>query len=165
MFVTSIYGQQNRNLLKIVKVGMTVEEMKGTLEGYSFMEEPIANYGIDGESFGISVYYNNEKLFFVWTKYGSDKIHEIVILSSEIEIDGIIKVGSTLKEYLNVNPNAKIELNPINEEWEYAYSLNKFYSVEFHKPNGRKVAEYNDDYSLKKILNVNSTIDRIIIRK
>ena len=166
LFNVSSFAQQDiRNILDTVKVGMTVKEIKGILQDCSFVEEPLTNYGIDSESSGIAVYKENRKLIFIWKKYNTKGIYEIVILDSKIEVDGIIKVGSTLEEYLKVNPDAIIEKNPLNEEWEYAYSTKDFYTVEFNKESGEKVAEYNEDYSLKKILNVKASIDRIRITK
>jgi len=58
------------------------------------IKEPLAEYGIDSENFGLTYLKNGDKIFFIWTKYNSDLIHEylwtvlwlLIILLLEIHL-------------------------------------------------------------------------------
>jgi hypothetical protein len=75
-----------------------------------------------------------------------------------------ITVGNSFNEFLKTNPNSEIKLDVVNSEYEYAKSDDDEYFVEFLTQDN-KVAEYNDDYSCKRIINGYAKIDRIRIQR
>lgn len=153
-----------KNLLNQVKIGSTLSEFRTILTDFQFDKAPLYNYGVDSESLGILVSLNNENLIFVWTKYQTDTINEIIVLHPDIVIDNKIKVGSTLKNYLDYYPQAKIELDAVNEEYEYAYLPEQDFIVEF-TDRQNPIATYNDDFTANQVINLDRTIDRIRIIK
>jgi len=149
--------------IKLVQNGITITDLKNSTKNGKFIKEPLAEYGIDSENFGLTYLKNGDKIFFIWTKYNSDLIHEIILLDSSMAIDNIT-VGNSFNEFLKTNPNSEIKLDVVNSEYEYAQSDDGEYFVEFLTQDN-KVAEYNDDYSCKRIINGNAKIDRIRIHK
>lgn len=154
-----------KDILSLVLKGLTMKELIVIYQGAAFIEEPMDLYGIDSENHGITVVEAGEKQFFVWKKYDSDTIYEAVILTPSIVLEDSIRVGAPLASYLHLHPNATLELDPISEEDEYAYAPGSFYSVEFVNRGDHKVAEYHEDYSLKKLLNPQAKIDRIRVSR
>ncbi|MCL7755137.1 hypothetical protein [Polaribacter sp. Z022] len=138
----------------------TFKEKVGTKK---FIKEPLFKYGIDSEKKGLTFIEGGKKIFFVWKKQGETEISEIIVLDKSISINNI-SVGKTFNDFLKINPNSKIELDVVNSEYEYSVSKNGNYTVEFIS-NEDKVAEYNKDYTAKRILNKNAKIDRIRISK
>ena len=151
------------NPIELVQNGITVTELRNSTKNGEFIKEPLYKYGIDSEDFGLTYIKNGEKIFFIWTKYDSDLIHEIILLDNSLTIDNI-SVGKSFNDFLKTNPNSTIELDVVNSEYEYAESDNGEYFVEFLTQDN-KVAEYNNDNSCKRIINGNAKIDRIRIHK
>ena len=149
--------------IRLVQNGISITDFKNSFKHGEFIEEPLSKYGIDSENFGLTYLKNGEKIFFIWTKYNSDLIHEIILLDNSLAIDNIT-VGDSFNEFLRLNPNTEMKLDVINSEYEYAGSDNGEYYVEF-LTQGNKVAEYSDDYNSKKIINGTAKIDRIRIHK
>lgn len=153
------------NLLEVVKVGSKISKIQSSLNGYQFKEESLFNYGVDSESTGISILLDKQKLIFIWSKQNSDKIHEIIVLSPDVAIDGNISVGPTIEELLRFYPDSEIQLDALNQESEFAIPKDSFFYAEFNEPAKQKVAEFNEDYSIRKIRNLQAEIDRIRIFK
>ena len=147
-------------------IGMKISDLKATYEDSEFIEEPVYEYGIDGESKGLVVKENNERLFFVWTLQGEDKIHGITILSSSIVIDDNVHVGMTLKSFMAKYQNATVQIDMINEQYEYLNVPRLSYRPEFITTNTTRVAEY--DYTkpepeFEKIIKPDAKIERISV--
>ena len=151
------------NLIDLVQNGISISEFKQGIKKGAFIKEPLTNYGIDSENFGWTHVNNGQKNFFIWSKQNSNLIDEIIILNSSLSIDNIT-VGTTLDEFLKTNPKAIIEIDIINSDYEYAYSEKKNYTVEFLSSKNR-IAEYNHDFTLKRIKNRNAKIDRIRVKR
>ncbi len=110
---------------------MKISELKNAYKSAEFFEEPVYKYGIDGESKGLFVKQNNERLFFVWTMQGENKIHGIIILSESIIIDDNVHVGITLKAFIDKYPYALVHIDMIDEIYEYVTVPNLSYRPEF----------------------------------
>jgi len=159
------------NLERILNVdkaslGMTIFELKEVYKTAKFIEEPVFLYGVDGESNGLEVVENNERLFFVWTLLGDNRIKGITILSPSIIIDSDISVGITLTEFLKKYPDCKLTIDLLDEGIESCYVKEKNYSVEFLTEPENRVGEYNLETSeaeLIKIRRPEAKIDRISI--
>jgi hypothetical protein len=154
--------------LKVDKVyiGMTIKEMKDTYQDSEFIEEPVYEYGIDGESFGIVVKRKNERLFFVWTLQGQDNIHGITILSDSLTIDKNVHVGMSLNDFMEKYPNATVNIDMVDNRYEFLFVPELNYRVEFLTTDSNRVAEYDYEQpepEFKEIKRPNATIDRISI--
>ncbi|NOU59626.1 hypothetical protein [Marinifilum caeruleilacunae] len=148
--------------MKYVKPGMTISEIKSSLVGYSFDKDFLSNYGIDSELEGTLIKHQHDNLLFVWTKYNSGKVFEVIVLNPKVYVDGNIRVGSTLNDFTSKYSDYRMELDAVNESTEYAYSKKCFYVIEFIS-NNTPVSEYNADFSLNKVVNSHAIIDRIRI--
>lgn len=151
------------NPINLVQNGISISDFKKQIKTGEFVSESLSNYGIDSENLGWTLINNGQKILFIWSKQNSELIDEIIILNSSLSMDNIT-VGTTLDEFLKNNPNAKIEIDVINSEYEYAYSEEKNYTVEFLLPEN-KIAEFNEDYTLKRIVNRKAKIDRIRVKR
>ncbi len=147
-------------------IGMTITELKKAYENAEFIEEPVYEYGIDGESKGLVVKQNNERLFFVWTMQGEDKIHGMTLLSDSIVIDDNVHVGMTLKSFMDKYPNATVHIDMIDERYEYLNVPSISYRPEFLTTDTTRVADYDYEQSepeFKGITKPNALIDRISV--
>jgi hypothetical protein len=147
-------------------IGMTIGDLKDTYKGSEFLEEPVYEYGIDGESKGLLVKKNNEKLFFVWTLQGENKIHGITILSDSIIIDDNVHVGMTLKSFVDKYPNATIQIDMIDNRYEFLNVPRLSYRPEFLTTDSTRVAEYDYEQpepEFKTIVKPDSRIERISV--
>jgi hypothetical protein len=147
-------------------IGMTITELKNAYKGAEFIEEPVYEYGIDGESKGLVVKQNDERLFFVWTMQGEDKIHGMTILSGSIIIDNNVQVGMTLKSFMDKYPSTKVHIDMIDERYEYLHVPSISYRPEFLTTDSTRVADYDYEQpepEFKGIKNPNALIDRISV--
>jgi len=149
-----------------VYIGMTIKELKKAYENAEFIEEPVYEYGIDGESKGLVVKQNNERLFFVWTMKGEDKIQGMTLLSNSIVIDDNVHVGMTLKSFMDKYPNATVHIDMIDERYEYLNIPGISYQPEFRTIDTTRVADYDYEQpepKFKGITKPNAIIDRISV--
>lgn len=151
-----------------ITVGMTIEEIKLIYKDSEFMEEPVYEYGIDGESTGLTIKKDNQKLFFVWTMEGDNRIRGITILSGSIKIDDNVHIGMTLRAFTQKYPNIKVNIDMMDHRYEFLYVPEKNYRIEFMTADSTRVARY--DYKKAEpeyieILRPYATIDRISINQ
>lgn len=126
-----------------IYVGMEMDEMKRLYPKAEFIEEPIYMYGVDGESNGIVVVVDSERLFFVWALEERTQINAIAILSPKIKIDGDVHVGMSLADFLKKYPNRPLEIDVIDNNYEFTFVEDLGYRVEFLTTDSTRVAEYN----------------------
>lgn len=149
-----------------IYTGLTIKEMKDIYKDSEFIKEPVNEYGIDGDSFGLVVRRNNERLFFVWTLQGQDIIHGITILSDTLRIDKNVHVGMSLKKFMQKYPNSTMNIDMLDNRYEYLFVPELNYRVEFLTTDSNRVAEYDYEQpepEFKEIKRPNATIDRISI--
>ncbi|MFC0878930.1 hypothetical protein ACE01N_20215 [Saccharicrinis sp. FJH2] len=150
-----------------VYIGMTIDELKNIYSNSEFIEEPVYEFGIDGESNGLVIKQENERLFFVWTLQGENKIHGITIISNSLTIDQNVHVGMSLKEFHNKYPNLKVNIDMTDNRYEYLYVPELNYRVEFLTTDTTRIAEYKFDQvepEFKRIKRPYATVDRISIK-
>lgn len=162
----SVNAENSERILSADKasVGMTINELKKAYPNAKFVEEPVSLYGVDGEGKGLVVVNNNERLLFVWTLEGDDKIRGITILSPSIVIDSNIAVGMPLQEFLKKYPDIKLTISLIDEDIEYCYVKGKEYLIEFLTQPDNRVGEYEMEgveAESIRILRPDAKIDRI----
>ena len=147
-------------------IGMTITELKKAYESAEFIEEPVYEYGIDGESKGLVVKQNDEKLFFVWTLQGEEKVHGITILSDTIIIDDNVHVGMTLKSFIDKYPATAVHIDMIDERYEYLNVPELSYRPEILTTDSTRVAEYDYEQpepEFKSVRNRDARIERISV--
>jgi hypothetical protein len=159
---TEFIGQTNH--IELVQNGISIKAFKVKVGNEKFIKERLFKYGIDSEKNGWTFIEDEKKIFFIWKKQNETEISEIIILDKSISVDGI-SVGMTFNDFLKINPNSNIELDVVNSEYEYSVSKNGNYTVEFISDINNKVGEYNEDFTVKRILNKEAKIDRIRISK
>ena len=165
LFPFLIEAQTEPNkILDEIYIGMTITEVKLKLTDYNFVDRPIYEYGMDSEEKGVLVKIDNDDILFLFKKYGTDSICDIMILSSEILVDGKIKVGDTAEKFLNLYENVKFELDVVQEEFEYAYFPNSNFQIEFITTDENRVCKY-DNYKSIELIDIKRKIDRILVRK
>lgn len=162
----SVNAENSERILSADKasVGMTINELKKAYPNAKFVEEPVSLYGVDGEGKGLVVVNNNERLLFVWTLEGDDKIRGITILSPSIVIDSNVAVGMPLQEFLKKYPDIKLTISLIDEDIEYCYVKGKEYLIEFLTQPDNRVGEYEMEgveAESIRILRPDAKIDRI----
>jgi hypothetical protein len=151
------------NYVELIQNGISIENFRAKIGIENFINEPLSKYGIDSEKDGLTLMRNGKAIFFIWSKQDAREVSEIIILDESISIDNLC-VGKTFNDFLKINPNSVIELDALNSEYEYSISKNGNYTVEFIYEK-TKIGAYNDDFTLKKILNKEVKIDRIRISK
>lgn len=147
-----------------VYIGMTIQELKETYKNATFIEEPVYEYGIDGDSNGLVVEQDNERLFFVWTLLGKDEIHGITLLSESLKIDDDVHVGMTLEAFRDKYPNIPVNIDMLDDRYEYLYVPEHEYRVEFLTTDSTRVATYDYDQpepEFKAVKRPHATVDRI----
>lgn len=147
-----------------VYIGMTIQELKETYPNATFIEEPVYEYGIDGDSNGLVVEQGNERLFFVWTLLGKDEIHGITLLSESLKIDGDVHVGMTLTAFKDKYPNVSVNIDMLDDRYEYLYVPEHEYRVEFLTTDSTRVATYDYDQpepEFEGIKRPDARVDRI----
>jgi hypothetical protein len=152
-------SQSQANPISLVQNGISIQEFKKQIKSGEYISEPLSNYGIDSENSGWTFIKNDKKILFIWSKQNSNFIEEIVTLSPSLLVDDI-SVGNTLNAFLKRYPNAEIKVDVVNYEYQYAATQKENYTIEFLMPEN-KIAEFNDDYTLKSIINRDAKIDRI----
>lgn len=147
-------------------IGMAISELKTLYHNAEFIEEPVYEYGIDGESKGLVVKQNDEKLFFVWTLQGEERVHGITILSDTIIIDDNVHVGMTLKSFIDKYPATTVHIDMIDERYEYLNVPELSYRPEFLTTDSTRVAEYDYEQpepEFKSVRNRDARIERISV--
>ena len=97
---TNITTQSKKETqLTTPSLGMTMDELREKYNGCEFIEEPVFEYGIDGESLGLLIRKDNEDLFFAWAIPGENIINGITLLSPSFVIDGNVHVGMSVKSF------------------------------------------------------------------
>ncbi|PVY35591.1 hypothetical protein C8E01_1353 [Pontibacter virosus] len=147
-------------------LGMPIEEFKRVYKEGKFIEEPVHEYGVDGESMGLKVVENGEPVLFVWTFEGDDKVSGITVLSPKVTVDSTIYVGATASDFFKRNPSAEFEVHMIDERFELGYVKGKNYTVEFLTTDSTRVGNYEYGDSQPKFLRLkrpDAKIDRITI--
>jgi len=165
-FINGLNGNSNPNQsnpIGLVQNGISITDFKNTFSSGKFIKEPLNEYGVDSENFGLTYLKSGKKIFFIWSKQNSEIINEIIVLDETLSINGLT-VGNTLNDFFRTNPNSTVEIDIINSKYEYAKSDNGEYYAEF-LTNEKKVAEYNENYTMKKIINPKAKIDRIRIHR
>ena len=150
-----------------IHIGMTIQEMKDIYKSASFIEEPVYEYGIDGESNGLVVQENGKRLFFVWTMQNENKIKGITILSKDIKIDNNISVGMTLEEFIKKYPKSTLAIDLIDDRYEFIYVPELKYRIEFLTTDSTRIAEYDfgvGEPEFIKIKNPKKEVDRISLK-
>ena len=151
------------NYVELVQKGILIKDFKEKFGNENFIKEPLFKYGIDSEKNGFTLIQNGKAVFFIWSKQNEMEISEIIVLDKSISINNLC-VGKTFNDFLKINPNSIIELDSVNSEYEYSVSENGNFIVEFITKKN-KIGKYNDDFTIKKILNKEVKIDRIRIPK
>jgi|26BtaG_2_1085354.scaffolds.fasta_scaffold03051_7 hypothetical protein len=147
-----------------IHIGMTIQEMKDVYTSANFIEEPVYKYGIDGESNGLVVEENGNRLFFVWTLENENEIRGITIISKDIKIDDNVSVGMTLAEFIKKYPEATLAIDLIDNKYEFSYVAKLKYRIEFLTTDSTRVAEYSfgeGEPEYIKIINLKKKVDRI----
>jgi hypothetical protein len=141
--------------------------LKSEYKSAHFVEEPVYEYGIEGTSMGMTIVQNEERLFFVWTMEESNIIHGITIITPTIKIDGNVKVGMTLSEFLKKYPNNKLAIDMSDNDIEFSYVQDMKYRIEFLTTESTRIGEYDfkvGEPEFKRVVLPNSKIDRISIK-
>jgi len=163
----SIIKKEKQNIIvDKIQIGMTIQEMKDFYKSAEFIKEPVYEYGVDGESNGLVVQENGNRLFFVWTMLNDDKIKGITILSKDIKIDNDVSVGMTLEKFIKKYPKATFSIDLVDNRYEFSYVSEKRYRIEFLTTDSTRIAEYDFEVGepeFIKIKNLKKTIDRISI--
>lgn len=149
-----------------IHIGMTIQEMKDVYTSANFIEEPVYKYGIDGESNGLVVEENGNRLFFVWTLENENEIRGITIISKDIKIDDNVSVGMTLAEFIKKYPEATLAIDLIDNKYEFSYVAKLKYRIEFLTTDSTRVAEYSfgeGEPEYIKIINLKKKVDRISV--
>ena len=149
-----------------IHIGMTIQEMKDVYTSANFIEEPVYKYGIDGESNGLVVEENGNRLFFVWTLENENEIRGITIISKDIKIDNNVSVGMTLAEFIKKYPEATLAIDLIDNKYEFSYVAKLKYRIEFLTTDSTRVAEYSfgeGEPEYIKIINLKKKVDRISV--
>lgn len=149
-----------------IHIGMTIQEMKDVYTSANFIEEPVYKYGIDGESNGLVVEENGNRLFFVWTSENENEIRGITIISKDIKIDNNVSVGMTLAEFIKRYPEATLAIDLIDNKYEFSYVAKLKYRIEFLTTDSTRVAEYSfgeGEPEYIKIINLKKKVDRISV--
>lgn len=149
-----------------IHIGMTIQEMKDVYTSANFIEEPVYKYGIDGESNGLVVEENGNRLFFVWTSENENEIRGITIISKDIKIDDNVSVGMTLAEFIKKYPEATLAIDLIDNKYEFSYVAKLKYRIEFLTTDSTRVAEYSfgeGEPEYIKIINLKKKVDRISV--
>ena len=147
-------------------IGMSISELKSVYGSAEFIEEPVYEYGIDGDSKGLVVKQNDKRLFFVWTLQGEKKIHGMTILSDSIIIDRNVHVGMTLKSFMVKYPEATVQIDMIDERYEYLNVPRLSYRPEFLTMDSTRVASYDYEQpepEFKNIKKPEARIERISV--
>ena len=137
--------QEQEPEMKVDKayIGMTISELKEVYKSSEFIEEPVHEYGVDGESNGLVVEQDNERLFFVWTLQGEEIIHGMTILSDAIMIDNNVRVGMTLASFMDKYPDATVHIDMVDGRYEYLDVPGLSYRPEFLTTGSSRVADYD----------------------
>lgn len=149
-----------------VYIGMAISELKAVYDHAEFIEEPVYKYGIDGESKGLVVKQNNERLFFAWAMQGEGKICGITILSESIMIDSNVHVGMTLEAFMDKYPNARVRIDMIEGRYEYVYVPSIPYQPEFLTTDSTRIANYDYEQpepEFKSVRKPEARIERISV--
>ncbi|MFI2744359.1 hypothetical protein ACG2LH_16610 [Zhouia sp. PK063] len=163
---TMMLGQEGKTYSSIqeVRKGITLQAFKKKHTNGVFIPKPLYDYGIDSEAMGWVFVQQGKPQYVVWTKAHDIVVEEIIILSSNITVDGTIKVGSSFADFLHRYPKATVALDMVDEAYEYATALHCFYTIEALTQPLQRIGEYNEEGTLKKLLAPQHRIDRIRIK-
>ncbi|MDF9799244.1 hypothetical protein OKW21_004507 [Catalinimonas alkaloidigena] len=136
-------------------------------EEYNISHPFLHEYGVDSESKGILVSTEFDPMVFAWSKWDSDSLYEIQVLSEKVELKSNIHVGMSVEEFINHYPDSKLYLNALDENSEYFIIKDNFeYIVEFLTNPQSRIGKYsNDQYETEILINTGKKADKISIRK
>lgn len=161
-----VFADNGQLMIDKAFIGMSLQQLKDVYKKAEFVSEPVYEYGIDGESDGIVVENEGQRLFFVWTMDGVDTINGITILSPEILIDSNVHVGMSLKKFMERYPNQPLEIDVLDDRYESILIDSLRYSANFFTTDSTRVGVYNHDSPVDEFIEVQrpeATIDRIAI--
>lgn len=101
-----------------IKIGDHIIQIIKSNPDFTFQEESVFEYGVDGEEMGWLVVFENEPLFFVWNKGDSMKIGGFCILSNKFVLSNGLRIGSTIADFIETYDDFYLtfcDLNGINE--------------------------------------------------
>jgi hypothetical protein len=106
------------------------------------------------------------RLFFVWTLQGEEKIHGMTILSDSIIIDENVHVGMTLKSFMDKYSEATVQIDMVDERYEYLNVPRLSYRPEFLTTDSTRVANYDYEQpepEFKSVRKPEARIERISV--
>lgn len=163
-----VFADNGQLMIDKAFIGMSIQQLKDVYKDAKFITEPVYEYGIDGESDGIVVAKDEDRLFFVWTMDGVDTINGITILSPKIVIDSNVHVGMPLNKFMERYPNQPLEIDVLDDRFETILVDSLRYSANFLSTDSTRVGVYNHDVPSGEFVEVKrpeAAIDRIAIYK
>ena len=134
---------------------------------YDISTPYLHDFGIDSESTGILVSLEADPIFFAWSKWNSDSLYEIQVLSEEIELKTDVWVGMSVKEFIDLYPGSTANLEVVNETSEY-FIVNDHYEyiVEFFTKPDSRIGKYsNDQYESEVLINTKRKANKVLVRR
>jgi hypothetical protein len=147
-------------------VGMSLAKLRQVYKDLEFVKEPLFMYGVDSDEKGWLLKKDHKPFLFVWTQEGSENIHSITILSDEITVDGNVYVGMSMGDYFKKYPKAKLGIDAISYDIEFAYVENAQYRVECLTTDSSRIGVYNmnePEPEFIKLLKPEAKIERITV--
>ena len=155
------------NIEKILDEMIEEDVLTSFNEEYNISTPYLHEFGIDSESKGILVSSESDSIFFAWSKWNSDSLYEIQVLSEEIVLKANVKVGMSVAEFLELYPGSAVNLEAVNETSEY-FVVNDHYEyiVEFFTKPDSRIGKYsNDRYETKVLINTETKVNKISVRR
>lgn len=136
-------------------------------QAYNISTPYLHEYGIDAESTGILLSKESNPIFFAWTKWDSDSLFEIQVLSEEVTLKPNIRVGMTVKEFIEHYPDSRINLEVVDESSEYFVLEDRYeYTIEFLTRLADRIGRYSmGQYETEEIMNTEAKANKISVRR
>ena len=134
---------------------------------YDLSTPYLHEFGIDSESTGILVSLESDQIFFGWTKWNSDSLYEIQVLSEEIALKTNVRVGMSVKEFIELYPNSTVNVEVIDGTHEYFVVNDRYqYIVEFLTTPESRIGKYSSNqYETEVIVNSEIKANKVLVRR
>jgi len=127
-----------------LKIGMDINKAKANFNDCKIETVDLYKYGLDGGGTGFLVRKTNENLFIFWTNDDQNKINGIICFSSTYHTKQGIKPKMTVGELQKIIPNATIQLNLIDTDYEYILLENDNLCLTFLSTESNRIGKYKN---------------------
>ena len=147
-----------------IKIGDRISDHSESLKKLQIKSIEAIDFGFDGGGEAYLYSYNNEAVFGIVPAYHTDSIIGLIVLHPKLKTNSNISVGMTVKELMKLQPEAKVQLNLMND-WEEINDNGTSCFYVFKTDESNRIGDYSTiDEEVQPTLHLSTKITWIQIQ-